>query len=223
MQRNQVVEGDSNLVLPSLSARSVDLVVTDPPYLVGFRDRTGRTIANDDRPEAVLGVFTELYRVLKPDSFCICFYGWNRVDSFFAAWKDAGFRPVGHLVWQKNYASRAGFLKYCHEQAYLLAKGAPAKPSQLIEDVQPWEYTGNRSHPTEKAVSILTPLIKSFSSPGDLVLDPFAGSGSALVAAELEGRDYLGIELEPGYCTLARRRLSGAARYRHRLLESATV
>ncbi|MEX0806700.1 MAG: DNA methyltransferase [Candidatus Binatia bacterium] len=214
--RNQIIEGDCNAALESIPRHSVDLVVTDPPYLVSYRDRSGRTIKNDDSPETVLASFPQLYRVLKPDSFCICFYGWNRIDTFFSAWKDAGFKPVGHLVWQKDYASRTGFLKSCHEQAYLLAKGRPCKPTEPLGDVQPWEYTGNRSHPTENAVSILKPLIESFSQPGDLVLDPFAGSGSTLVAAALAGRDYLGIELEAGYCELARRRLSGATRYLQR-------
>ena len=192
---------------------SVDLVVTDPPYLVRYTDRTGRTIANDDSPENVLSSFAEVYRVLRPDSVCICFYGWSKIDGFFQAWTQAGFKPVGHIVWKKDYASRTGFLKSCHEQAYLLAKGYPRKPAEPLADVQPWEYTGNRSHPTEKAVSILKPLIESFSAPGDLVLDPFSGSGSTLVAAALTERDYLGIELESRYCGLARRRLSGVARY----------
>jgi site-specific DNA-methyltransferase (adenine-specific) len=63
-------------------------------------------------------------------------------------------------------------------------------------------------HPTEKDVSILQPLIESFSKPGDLVLDPFAGSGSTLVAAAMAGRCYLGIELERQYCEVARERLA---------------
>ncbi|PZR93895.1 MAG: DNA methylase, partial [Hyphomicrobiales bacterium] len=68
-------------------------------------------------------------------------------------------------------------------------------------------------HPTEKAVGILRPLIHAFSKPGDIVLDPFAGSGSTAVAAALSGRRYIGIELEGHYCRHARTRLAGAARY----------
>lgn len=55
------------------------------------------------------------------------------------------------------------------------------------------------------------PLIESFSQPGALVFDPFAGSGSTLVAAALCGRKYLGVELEEKYCQRARRRLKGVA------------
>lgn len=214
--RNRIIQGDCTQILQSLPAGSVDLAVTDPPYLVGYRDRSGRTVAGDDAPESVLPCFPELYRVLKPNSFCICFYGWNSVDLFMAAWKDAGFTPAGHLVWHKGYASHVAYLRACHERAFLLIKGRPRRPGPALADVQPWEYSGNRWHPTEKAVSVIKPLVESFSRPGDLVLDPFAGSGSTAVAAAFAGRDYLGIELERQYCDHARARLAGIARYRDR-------
>jgi site-specific DNA-methyltransferase (adenine-specific) len=205
---NCVLEGDCTEVLKALPSESVDLVVTDPPYFVRYRDRAGRTIANDVDPASVLDAFTDIYRLLKPNTFCISFYGWNHVDAFFAAWRRAGFHPVGHFVWHKDYASSTGFLRARHEQAYLLAKGRPAKPAEPLDDVRPWKYTGNVRHPTEKDVSILQPLIERFSKPGDLVLDPFAGSGSTLVAAAKAGRRYVGIELEPHYCDAVLERLA---------------
>lgn len=211
---NQIIQGDCTQVLQSLPGESVDFVLTDPPYFVRYKDRSGRTIQNDDNPASVLGAFNDLYRILKPDSFCICFYGWNRINDFFRAWTDAGFKPVGHIVWGKNYTSSTRFLNNRHEQAYLLAKGRPACPAQPLDDVREWEYSGNTVHPTEKAVSVLKPLIETFSFAGDVVLDPFAGSGSTLVAAAMTGRKYLGIELEEKYCEHARRRLAGVARYR---------
>ncbi len=220
---DQILHGDCTSILPTLPAESIDLVVTDPPYGVRYRDRHGRTIANDGQIDAILGAFNDLYRVLRPDTLCICFYGWNRVDAFFEAWRDAGFAPVGHIVWHKGYASSTRFLKAHHEQAYVLAKGHPPIPSRPLPDVQPWTYSGNRAHPTEKAVEILTPLIRSFSKPGGLVLDPFAGAGSTAVAAALAGRRYLGIELEERYCTVARTRLAGVERYRQGKSDAAAV
>lgn len=216
LTQNQVLHGDCTQVLRTLPSECVDLVVTDPPYFVRYKDRAGRSIANDGDPGSVLGAFTDLYRVLKPNTFCVSFYGWNSVSAFFDAWKSAGFKAVGHIVWHKGYSSRRGFLNARHEQAYVLAKGRPEKPARPLDDVQPWEYSGNVVHPTEKAVSVLKPLIQSFSQPGALVLDPFAGSGSTLVSAALTGRNYLGIELEAKYVELARRRLAGVARARAR-------
>jgi hypothetical protein len=99
-------------------------------------------------------------------------------------------------------------LRYRHESAYLLAKGQPRLPRVPLDDIQPWVYSGNTDHPTQKAVRILTPLIETFTERGQLVLDPFAGSASTLVAAHITGRRYLGIELEQKYCALARERLA---------------
>ena len=134
---NQLVQGDCTRALTQLPDSCVDLIVTDPPYGVCYQDNLGRTIANDDDPSRVLGAFSELYRVLKPNSVCVSFYGWGQVDAFFRAWRQAGFRPVGHIVWAKEYASRTRYLRYRHEQAYVLAKGWPALPAEPLDDNRP--------------------------------------------------------------------------------------
>ena len=206
---NQIICDDANRALRNLPSQSVDLIVTDPPYLVGYRDRSGRTVANDTNAEAVLPTYAEMFRVLKQDSLCISFYGWNRIDLFSAAWREAGFRIVGKIVWVKPYASKSGFTEYRHESAFLLAKGNPPRPDNPPADVQEWVYSGNRNHPTEKAVEILKPLILAYSKIGDIVLDPFAGSGSTAAASLLTSRRYIGIELDQNHCATARRRVDG--------------
>ena len=175
--------------------------------------RSGRSIRNDRSRDDVLTVFSDLFRVLKPNSLCVSFYGWNHVERFATRWKAAGLRPVGHIVFWKNYASGQRFLRYSHDCAYLLAKGQPDPPSNPISDLLRWHYSGNHFHPSEKAVETVKPIIEAFTKAGELVLDPFAGSGSTLVAAALTGRQYIGIELEQKYCDLARRRLSGVQRH----------
>lgn len=203
LNTNRIMQGDCTKLMKTLPESSVDFVLTDPPYLVRYKDRSGRSIINDNNPDIIHSSFSLLYKLLKPDSFCVSFYGWNKIDVFFDAWKKAGFKPVGHIVFKKGYSSNSRFLKYTHEQAYLLAKGRPAKPSNPLPDVQPWQYTGNRTHPTEKAVSVLSPLIQSFSKSGDLVFDPFSGSGSTSVAAAQNDRQFLGIELDRNHCQLS--------------------
>jgi site-specific DNA-methyltransferase (adenine-specific) len=109
---------------------------------------------------------------LKDGGFFVSFYGWNKVDLVMAAWRAAGFRIVGHLVFRKRYASSRGFLRAEHEQAYLLAKGEPMRPAKPIPDVLDFPYTGNRLHPTQKPIEALTPLIEAFTAPGALVRIP---------------------------------------------------
>ena len=70
---------------------------------------------------------------------------------------------------------------------------------------------GHAIHPTQKPIEILTPLIEYSCPPGGTVLDPFAGSGSSLLAAKLTGRHAVGIELNPDYCDLVRSRLAADA------------
>jgi site-specific DNA-methyltransferase (adenine-specific) len=122
------------------------------------------------------------------------FYGWTKIDLFFDAWKEAGFQPVGHIVFRKTYSSKSRFFRYQHEQGFLLAKGRPPLPKQPLPDVMDMPYSGNKLHPTQKPVPVLASLIRSFTLPGELVLDAFAGS-----AAALTGRKYIGIELSDTY------------------------
>ncbi len=196
---DHVAHGNCVEVMKDLPAGSVDLILTDPPYLVNYHDRSGRTVQNDNNDEWLNPAFAEMHRVLKDGSSCLSFYAWNKVDRFVDAWRKAGFHIVGHVVFPKKYASASRFTQYKHEQAYLLTKGRATPPRSPPPDVIPWTYTGNRLHPTQKPVAIFNPFIEAFSKPGDTVLDPFCGSGSALVAARDLGRHYIGIELDEAH------------------------
>jgi DNA modification methylase len=205
---NAILHGDCIEVMRQIPTNSVDFILTDPPYLVNYRDRSGRTIQNDAKADWLKPAMAEAYRVLKQDRVAVMFYGWTKIDVFFEAWKDAGFQPIGHLVFRKSYSSKSRFFRYQHEQAFLLAKGRPPLPKQPLGDVLDMPYSGNKLHPTQKPVAALAPLVRSFTLPGDLVLDPFAGSGSSCAAALLAGRKYLGIEMDDAYFDQAANRMN---------------
>src|SRR5258708_2579275 len=200
---NTIVQGDCIEVMRQLPANNVDFILTDPPYLVNFRDRFGRKLQNDTDSSWLKPAFAQAYRLLKQDRLMLCFYGWPRAHRFIEAWTQAGFRPVGHMVFVKRYPSKTRFVRYQHEQAYLLAKGNPPLPRRAISDVQRLEYTGNALHPTQKSISALAPIIQAFTQPGDLVLDSFCGSASTCAAALLTGRRFLGVELDEEYFQVA--------------------
>lgn len=202
-----VITGNCLEVMTRLPRASVDLVVTDPPYMVNYKTRDGRpAYPNDDNDLWLRPSFEQMYALLKPDTFCLSFYGWWKVDSFMEAWKAAGFRPVGHFVFLKDYKSGRGYTDRYHENAYLLAKGQP-KPRRVIPDVQEWVYAGNDLHPAQKPIQCLKPIIDAYSDRGALVFDPFCGSGSTLVAARDTERRYLGIELVPRFAEIAKRQV----------------
>lgn len=209
---NRIVKGDCINVMKQLPSQSVDLVLTDPPYIVRYQSRDGRSVPQDDCESWLKPSFAEVGRVLKNNRFCISFYGWTKTDKFLEAWRAAGLRPVGHLVWVKNYHSQERFVRYCHESAYLLAKGGPEKPKMALRDVLDWQYTGDEYHPTQKPVLALVPLILAYSEVGDVVLDPFAGSGTTAVAAKLLSRNYIGIEISEKYHRIAQARVRDTKR-----------
>lgn len=209
--RNTVLNADCLTALPQLPSGSVHFILTDPPYITRYKSRDGRTVPNDDNAAWLRPAFAEMYRVLTPDSFCVSFYGWPQADRFMRAYRDAGFRIVGHFVFPKRYTSASKFVRYQHECAHLLAKGNPTQPSYPIGDVIDWTYSGNKLHPTQKPLSVLLPLVETFAPARGIVLDPFAGSGSTLLAAMALGRDYLGIELDGKYHAIARQRLEQAS------------
>ncbi|MFN3809082.1 MAG: DNA methyltransferase [Roseateles asaccharophilus] len=212
LPRNQVVLGDCCSAMQRWPDACVDFVLTDPPYLVNYQDRTGRSLAGDRDGSWLRPAFAEAFRLLRPDRLCVSFYGWSHTADFLDAWRRAGFRVVGHIAFPKRYTSTVRLMRYQHENAYLLAKGRPQAPAWPIGDVIDWVYTGNKLHPTQKPLAVLTPLIASFCPAGGVVLDPFTGSGSTLVAAHSIGRCYLGVEIDAAVHAVAQRRLDAYTR-----------
>jgi adenine-specific DNA-methyltransferase len=208
LHTNTLIHGDCLHVLPTLPEKSVNFILTDPPYITNYKSRDSRSVPNDDNDRWLKPAFAEMHRVLHDDTFCISFYGWPQADKFMQAYRAAGFRIVGHLVFPKRYTSSTRFLRYQHECAYLLAKGYPPHPDETVSDVIDWTYSGNKLHPTQKPLSVLLPLVETFSVRQGMVLDPFSGSGSTLAAAQMLGRNWLGIELDPKYHAIASRRLA---------------
>ena len=77
---NQIHHGDCIEVMRAMPENSVDFILTDPPYLVNYRDRSGRSIQNDADDRWLKLAMREAYRALKQDRVAIMFYGWTRID-----------------------------------------------------------------------------------------------------------------------------------------------
>jgi adenine-specific DNA-methyltransferase len=212
LTQNRILHGDCIQLMQSLPDGCIDMILTDPPYLVNYRDRDGRSYINDNPkdPSWILPAYTEMYRVLKDNHYLISFYGYTQAEHFISAWKQVGFTIHEHLVFEKPYASSTKRTQRRHESCYLLGKGDPPLPHIILPSViHEWAYTGNHHHPSEKPITALIPLILAFSEPNDLILDPFTGSGTTCVAAHLLHRRYIGMEIDQTYATIASRRICG--------------
>ena len=208
---NTIINGDCLHILPQLQAESVDFILTDPPYLVNYKDRTGRSIKNDNNDAWLKPAFAEMYCVFAHHSFCISFYGWSHADHFIAAFRSTDFRIVGHLVFPKRYTSTTRHLRYQYECAYVLVKGYPKVPEYPIGEMPSTSCRAATSYTRPRNLYLrFCHVVETFSKSGGLVLVPFAGSGSTLHAARSLGHPYLSIGLDASYhAAIELRKLTG--------------
>lgn len=204
--------GDCRDILPLFPGETFDLVLTDPPYGVSYTGHWGsnlKAIEGDCDPMWVQPVYSEAWRVLKPNSLCLSFYGWPHADTFLGTWKTIGFRPVSLIALVKERWGLGQFTRSQHETAYLLAKGRPPRPAIAISDVLDWVQQSPLLHPNQKPLGAILKLIATYAPASSAyILDPFCGSGTTLVAARALGQKAIGIEIEERFCELAAIRLS---------------
>ncbi len=185
---NEIICGDCLEVMKDWPDNCVDLVLTDPPYGIGIANNPFRQKYEksdwDNRPMGKEQA-DEILRVGQEQII----WGGNYFD----------LRPSqGFLVWDKcqpfTFSSAMVEMAWC-------SKHSPAK----IFRQRVTEYA--KMHPTQKPLNLMVWCIEHNSQPNDLILDPFCGSGTTCVAAKMLGRRYIGIDISPEYCQIARQRL----------------
>ena len=189
---------------------SVNAIITDPPYGINYVSRTGARIKNDKAP--FIWFLYDAFRVLKSGGTLLCFTRWDVEQTFIDAIELAGFRVKSEVIWDKVYHgmgdTKAAFAP-AHENIVFAIKGKYSFPGGRPKDLVTFSKLGSAQmiHPTEKPVGLIANLITAVTKPDDLILDPFAGSGSTLVAAKKSGRRFIGVELDDEYYEKARRRI----------------
>ena len=208
-----LVHGDSTKEMQRLESASVDLVLTDPPFGIDLKMKheenwDGKTY--DDEFQHILNtidlVVKECYRVLKEDRHMYLFFGTQHMQVVRDMVRQHGFH-CGDVpcVWHKTGGGGqgGGDMAYAsnYESFFLCHKGrrALAKPGVSNVFVYPRVAPQRKVHPTEKPTTLLRDLIEQSSNPGELVVDPFAGSSATLIAAFECKRRAFGIELDKEY------------------------
>ncbi len=206
---------DMRDVLPALYA--ADLIVTDPPYVVGLALSVWETNKVGGWPDLMnaavwYGAWLAECRRLTavPQGAAWVFNSWRSFPALARGAYEARWAIQSLLVWDKQHIGPAGLrgLRPRYEVVALFAQRRFAIADRTIPDICASRWPATRKptgHPAEKPVTLLRHLIQI--SGGELVLDPFTGSGSTLVAAKQLGRRAVGIELEERWCELAAGRL----------------
>lgn len=183
----RLVQADAREFLPSLPDESVDLIVTDPPYAFDRGDTYFREWFEELSDEAWPEIFIELHRVLAMNTHAYVFADRRIRPIFEAAAKAARFRVHRALIWDKGSIGLGhGVWRPQHEFICFFSKGSRRGNSRSLGDVL--RASSPRGYPTEKPVAVLKALIAQSSGRGQLVLDPFCGSGNVGKAARELGR-----------------------------------
>jgi len=227
-----IYHGDCRDVLPMLGRESVTLLWTDPPYghgnhdgdfnarLNAHRGLADQPIANDS-PEAMRAVLNAMLLlavpVLRADCCCCCCCGGGGggprpTFAWVADRMDRDGLTFFHsVIWDKNNPGLGWRFRRQHEMVMVAhrtgGKLSWADDDIAVANVQALGPPRDRQHPNEKPLDLPARFVVWTTRPGDLVLDPFMGSGTTLRAAKDLGRRAIGIEIEERYCEIAARRL----------------
>lgn len=212
---NKVIRGDCLEVMKQIPDKSVDLVLTDPPYGMDYQSsrRTDKfeKIENDISLEWVRPFLLEVFRILKDDTHIYFFCNDYAISEFRRELVSTGFTPKRTLVWVKNnhtsgdlegdYGNKTEFILYAQ-------KGRRELNGKRETNVINCARVPDMQHPTQKPTQLLQFLLEKSTSKGEIVLDPFLGSGTTAVAAKQLNRNFIGIEISEKYCEIARKRIA---------------
>ena len=224
--------------MAKLPAGSVDAVICDPPYSSGGIHATSRkpeparkygaagtkldrpSFGGDNRDQRSYLTWSwawmeEALRVMKPGAPICVFSDWRQIPILTDSLQCAGFVWRGIAVWDKTNECRPVMGRFSHQCEFIL--WGSSGPMALEREIGklPGCFTfptrqSDKFHMTGKPTGLMREIVKIVTSDG-VVLDPFMGSGTTGVAALLEGRRFVGIERDPGYFEIARKRIDAAA------------
>ena len=222
----EIYHADYSVFLDPLKINNVDLILTDPPYAIskdtGFKNMknfvkkfsVSMDFGDWDQPIDLTNFCTKCYACLRRGGTLIVWYDLWKITDLRESLVHAGFKMLRLIVWQKSNPvplnQSVTYLSNSREIAIVAVKGG--KPTfnskydsgmyHLQNNIHP------RLHPTQKPLILFSELVLKHTNHGDLVVDPFVGSGTTAVASIQNGRCFKGCDIEEQFCKIARERLS---------------
>ena len=214
----KLYQGDCLEVMGGIKDKSVDLIVTDPPYLMDYQSNRRKKEDRFDKIKNDKGNYTliqdyleECHRIMKDNTAIYCFCSWHNID-FFKREFEKHFKLKNIIVWNKNnhgtgdlkgsYAPRYELILFGHKGRTLLRE---KRTADVIDCAK--IPSKKLTHPTEKPQELLEIFIKQSSDEGSIIFDGFMGTGSCGIVAKKLNRNFIGIELDEKYFNIAKGRL----------------
>src|SRR3989338_8561615 len=230
---NKIICGDVLNVMKEIPTGSVDLVVTSPPYNLknstgnGMKDgrggkwanaalQKGYTHHNDNMPHDEYvkwqkNCLKEMLRILPEDGAIFYNHKWRVQGGLLQDRQDivSGFPVRQIIIWRRKggFNFNAGYFLPTYEVIYLIAKPRFTLASKANAHGDVWEFTQemNNEHPAAFPITLIDRIVSA--TDAKIILDPFMGSGTTALSAINFKRDYIGIDISPEYCEMARKRI----------------
>ena len=226
MNKIKLINADCLNTLKNIPNESIDLIVTDPPYLTTSRGNAGNSGGMLQKDVNKKGkVFTynninckeyapEFYRLLKDGSHCYVMTNHINLIDMLNTFTDVGFHFIKSLIWNKGNKIMGQYYMSQYEYILFFRKGKGKKINNCgtsdilsIPNKKTKDKNGKNIHDTEKPVELMEVLVNNSSQENELVLDPFMGVGSTGIACIKNKRNFIGIEIDENYFNIAKSRL----------------
>jgi DNA modification methylase len=216
---NKVINDDCLNVLKNLPNECIDLCVTDPPYNMNYSGRgkinsfttfENDNIDEDEHTKWFESILVELQRVLKNNTaiyIWIDFRNYPRIANVVKKYFDI----KNCIIWDKMSIGMGQSYRFQHEFCIYAVKGNPPLNFEKRNVSDIWKVKRDESseyfHPTQKPIELMEFSILYSSKPNDIVLDCFTGSGSSLIAAKRNNRQFIGVEIDENYYNICNQRI----------------
>jgi site-specific DNA-methyltransferase (adenine-specific) len=208
MENIKIIQADCTNYVKTIKDNSVDLIVTDPPYGIAYR-KSGQPYMIGDSANVLGLILPELYRILKDDGAIYIFTSFKMLADWLYRFQ-MHFKMNNLIIWDKmrNSGLQMGQnYGFSYEMIFYGSKGLH-KLNSYKDDVLSFKRKNFKGHPTRKPRELIDEFIKMSSSEGDLIYDPFMGSGTTGESCKLLNRNFIGNELNGNYFKLAENRIN---------------
>lgn len=222
IELNRIYQRDCIEGMRMIPDKSVDLVVTDPPYVIEagggtgglrsgifHRNKGGRNLFNYEKAESYM---PHISRVAKESAHIYVFSNDKNLCDIIASGERVGLKLMNIIV--VNKGNKVAFGWYMKQVEFVVLFRKRNGRAKQVNDMSvpnllnvAFPKGRDRLHPSEKGVDLIKLFITQSSNEGEIVFDPFMGSGTTAVAATLEGRHWVGFEMEPAYVEITNKRL----------------